>query len=156
MIKAIDLACWAPNHKLTEPWHYYLLGKETAQALAHLNAQVVTEKRGAKAGQIKLERWLNLPAWLLVTSTVADDPFVTQENYAACCCAIQNMQLYLWSEGIGMKWGSGKVTRDPRLFEMLGIDPTKEKFVGLLCYGYPVEVPETQRKPATESITELP
>ena len=28
VLDAIELARWAPNHHLTEPWHFYLLGDE--------------------------------------------------------------------------------------------------------------------------------
>ena len=156
ILKAIDLARWAPNHRLTEPWRFYLLGPAAAKAVAHLNAEIVTEQRGEEAGRKKRDRWCSMPGWLVVTSCIADDPIVTEENYAACCCAIQNMQLYLWSEGIGMKWGTGKVTRDSRFFELLGIDPEQEKLVGMFWYGYPAEVPEKQRKPVEHVATVLP
>ncbi len=152
---ALDLARWAPNHRLTEPWRFYVLGRATAGAVARLNAEIVAEKHGPKAAQTKLDRWLAMPGWLVVTARIAEDPRITQENYAACCCAIQNMQLYLWSEGIGMKWGTGPVTRDPRFFDLLGIDPEEEQLVGMFWYGYPAEVPQTQRKPIEEFITEL-
>ena len=156
LLDAIDLARWAPNHRLTEPWRFYLIGRTTADALAHLNAEIVAEKRGPKAAQAKLDRWLSIPGWLVVTARLDEDPLVTQENYAACCCALQNMQLYLWSEGIGMKWGTGKVTRHPRFFDLLGIDPQAEQLVGLFWYGYPAKVPQSQRKPVADFIAELP
>ncbi|MFQ5568639.1 MAG: nitroreductase [Rhodothermales bacterium] len=156
VFEAIDLARWAPNHRLTEPWRFYVLGRETAEAVARLNAGDVAEQRGPEAAQKKLERWLAMPGWLVVTAAASDDPLITQENYAACCCAIQNMQLYLWSKGIGMKWGTGKVTRDSRFFDLLGIDPAREHLVGMFWYGYPAEVPVTQRKPVEEIVTELP
>ena len=156
LLDAIDLARWAPNHRLTEPWRFYLLGRTTAAAVAHLNAEIVAEKRGPKAAQAKLDRWLSIPGWLAVTARIDDNPLVTQENYAACCCALQNMQLYLWSEGIGMKWGTGEVTRHPRFFDLLGIDPQAEQLVGLFWYGYPAEVPQSQRKPVADIIAELP
>ena len=156
ILRALDLARWAPNHKLTEPWRFYLLGDETADAMIRLNAEIVTEKRGPGAGQAKLERWRTMPAWLVVTSRVCEDAFRTKEDYAACCCAIQNIMLYLWSEGIGMKWGTGGVTRSERFFELLGIDPAEEVVVGLFPYGYPAEVPSVQRKPVDGLLVELP
>ena len=152
---ALDLARWAPNHRLTEPWRFYLLGPAAAEAVARLNAEIVAEQRGPKAAQAKLDRWLSMPGWLVVTARTAEDPLVTEENYAACCCAVQNIQLYLWSEGIGMKWGTGNITRDPRFFDRLGIDPAQEKLVGMFWYGYPAEVPQAQRKPVEEFIREL-
>jgi nitroreductase len=156
LLTAIDLARWAPNHRLTEPWRFYLLGRATADALAHLNAEIVAEERGPKAAQAKLDRWRTMPGWLLVTSRRAEDPFVTEENYAACCCAVQNLQLYLWSEGIGMKWGTGAVTRHPRFFDLLGVDPDREKVVGLFWYGYPAEIPRAQRKTLEEIVAMRP
>ena len=156
VLKAIDLARWAPNHRLTEPWRFYLLGRTTAEAIAHLNAEIVTQQRGEDAGRKKRDRWLSMPGWLVVTSHIAADPLVTQENYAACCCAVQNMQLYLWSEGIGMKWTTGKVTRHPGFFDRLGIDPEREKLVGLFWYGYPADIPKGHRKPVEEIVTTLP
>jgi nitroreductase len=131
LLEAIDLARWAPNHRLTEPWRFYLLGSETAEAVARLNADLVAEKRGEEAGRKKLERWQSMPGWFVVTSRCAEDPITTQENYAACCCAVQNLMLYLWSEGVGVKWGTGAVTRDPRFFD-------------------------TQRKPVKEVLEVLP
>ena len=40
IVAAIDVACWAPNHKLTEPWRYYLLGNDSAQRIVDLNAKI--------------------------------------------------------------------------------------------------------------------
>ena len=53
--EALDLARWAPNHHLTEPWRFYLLGPETASAIARLNAEIVTAKSGPEAGAAKLD-----------------------------------------------------------------------------------------------------
>ena len=155
ILEAIDLARWAPNHRLTEPWRFYLLGRETAEAVARLNAEIVTEARGDAAGQAKLDRWLRVPGWLVVTCRRSHDPLRQHEDLLACACAVQNLQLYLWSEGIGTKWTTGKVTRDPRFVDLLGIDPAEERFVALLWYGYPAEVPTTQRKPVKEILTVL-
>lgn len=156
VLKALDLARWAPNHRLTEPWRFYLLGPETSKAIAHLNAEIVTAERGAQAGKAKLERWLAVPGWLVVTCVRSDDPVRAREDYAACCCAVQNGMLYLWSEGIGVKWTTGAVTRDACFFELLGVDPEAEALVGLLWYGYPAETPVTRRRPLEEVLTLLP
>jgi nitroreductase len=47
MLQAIELARWAPNHHLTEPWHFYLLGDEKKQASAELIRTIVTESKTA-------------------------------------------------------------------------------------------------------------
>ena len=156
VLRGIELARWAPNHWLTEPWHFYLLGRETAEAVARLNADMVTHNHGAAAGKLKLERWRSIPGWLVVTCDRSEDPIRAREDYAACCCATQNLSLYLWSQGIGLKWTTGDVTRDPRCYDLIWVNPELETIVGLLWYGYPQEIPQTARKPVADMLVELP
>lgn len=156
VLHAVDLARWAPNHFLTEPWRFYLLGRETAEAIARLNASLVAETRGEAAGQAKLDRWLEIPGWLVVTCAISEDDRRQQEDYAACCCAVQNLQLVLWSRGIGTKWTTGDVTKSPEFFRIVGIDPAAVRLVSMLWYGYPAEVPRPPRKPVREILERRP
>lgn len=154
--KAIDFAVCAPNHHATEPWQFYILGNESKEKVCLLNAEMIGEIRGDKAAEIKLKRWREVPGWLLVTCKKSANEIRAMEDYAACCCASQNLMLYLWSVGIGVKWTTGSVTCDSRFFEILGIDPDKESVVGLFWYGYPDEIPQTDRKSVKNKITKLP
>lgn len=154
--KAIALATCAPNHHATEPWRFYLLGTETKEKICQLNAELIEAVRGEQAARIKLERWREIPGWLLLTCSKSANEIRAMEDYAACCCASQNMMLYLWSAGIGMKWTTGGVTRAPRFYEILGIDPEAEQVVGLFWYGYPDNVPQSNRKQSEGKIVELP
>jgi nitroreductase len=156
ILAALELACWAPNHKLTEPWRFILLGPETAERVARLNADIVTAERGATVAHSKLARWRAVPGNLVVTCTIAPDPLRAQEDYAACCCAIQNLQLALWADGIGTKWTTGSVARDPRFFELLGLSAENTVAVGLIWYGYPDEAPVVTRAPLATRLRELP
>ena len=156
VLQALDAARWAPNHHLTEPWRFYLLGRETAEAVARLNARLVMEKKGVAAGEEKLQRWLAMPGYLAVTCVKSDSPVQAREDYAACCCAVQNAMLALWGEGVGCKWGTGVVTRHAEFYDLLWIDPEVEETVGLFFYGYPEEIPVTPRKPLSEVLVELP
>lgn len=156
IMQAIELARWAPNHRLTEPWRFYLLGPETAKAIARLNAELVTQDRGPEAGRGKLARWRAVPGWVVVTCLNSDDPVQAREDYAACCCAVQNFQLFLWANRVGVKWTTGKVTHHPDFYDLIRVDPTEETLVGMLWYGYPLEVPRINRKPVAEFAKELP
>jgi len=156
LVEGLQAACWAPNHHRNEPWHFYLPGPETREAICLLNAEQVAESKGEKAGRIKLERWRSMPGWLVVTSQQSEDPVRERENYAACCCVMQNLFLFLWDRGIGMKWSTGEVTRDPRFFGLLNADRDREQVVGLFWYGYPAGIPRMERCPVTDSLTELP
>jgi nitroreductase len=156
VLRGLDLARWAPNHRLTEPWRFHLLGPETAAAIVELNAELVEAARGATAAEAKRARWAAIPGWLVVTCAVTDDPLRTREDYAACCCAVQNLQLYLWSAGLGVKWTTGAVTRTAAFYDLLGLDPEAHTVVGMLWYGTPADIPETQRRPLDDVLTRLP
>ncbi|NBB99476.1 MAG: nitroreductase [Bacteroidetes bacterium] len=153
---AIEVARWAPNHRLTEPWRFYLLGDTTTTAIVELNTQLVRARRGARAAKAKQARWRSIPGWLLVTSTRSPDDVRDQENYAATACAVQNLQLYLWTHGVGVKWTTGRVTRDPTFWDLVQVDPEVERLVGLLWYGYPAAVPTTKRAPVECILTTRP
>jgi len=153
---AIDHAVWAPNHHLSQPWRFRLLGPETRERICLLQADLVRAKGGEQAAAHRLARWRAVPGWLLLTCSRSADPVREREDFAACCCAAQNLMLFLWEKGIGVKWTTGEVTRQPRFFEIVGIDPAAESPVGLFWYGYAQVVPEVDRAPGTAKLTRLP
>jgi nitroreductase len=154
VLDAIELARWAPNHHLTEPWHFYLLGEEMKTASVELIRTIVTEKKNADIGAHKAKTAAAVPGWLLVTCRKSEDELVQREDYASCCCAVQNLSLYLSEAGVASKWSTGPITRDPRFFDLLGIDSDEEFVVGLIWYGYPKVLPTQSRKDVVEIITE--
>lgn len=155
VIDAIDLARWAPNHHLTEPWHFYILGKETIRAAVELTRIVVTERFDADKGNFKAEAHAAIPGWMVVSCRSSDDALLEREDYASCCCAIQNLMLYLSEAGVATKWATGAITRDDRFYELLGMDRNKEFIVALLWYGYPKVTPTQTRPDVRQNITEL-
>jgi len=153
---AIEAATWAPNHHVTEPWHFYRLGREAVERCLDLCVDIVTANKGPDVARFKREQWSEKPGWLVVTCRRSADELLQREDYAACAAAIQNLMLYLWKAGVGSKWTSGDITRDPRFFDILGIDADNEFVVGLLWYGYPKVTPAQKRKGLEEVLSELP
>jgi nitroreductase len=153
---AIELARWAPNHHLTEPWHFYMLGEKSVNASIELLRTIVTENKSAELAEFKAKSAAAIPGWLLVTCKKSKDELQQQEDYASCCCAIQNLTLYLSEAGIAAKWTTGLITRDDRFFDLLEINPNEEFIVGLIWYGYPKILPTQSRKPVNEITTEKP
>jgi nitroreductase len=152
LLDAIELARWAPNHRLTEPWRFYVLGPDTAAAAAQCWADFETELKGQVAGDARRKRLDAIPGHFVLTSARDEDPLIELENYAACCCAAQNLMLYLWQRGVGVKWTSGAIIREPRLYQLLGIDSERETIAGYFWYGRPKVVGE-QRRRAVDEIT---
>ena len=155
ILKAIDLARWVPNHHLSEPWRFYLLSEQCKKTIVELNAKLVADSKGLDAAEAKRQRWSAIPGWLVVTCARSQDELRAREDYAACCCAVYAMCLYLWSKGVGTKWTTGDVTRDPRFYDAIWTDPEVENVVAMIWYGYPAEVPVTVRKPVSEIVVEI-
>ena len=152
---AIELARWAPNHKLTEPWRFYLLGPAAVAAVADCLADYEAETKGAAAGAARRKRIETIPGHFLLTSARHEDSTIDLENYAACCCAVQNLMLYLWQRGIGVKWTTGQITREQRLYDVLGIDSGAERIVGHFWYGRPKIVAPQRRREVAEIVVDL-
>jgi nitroreductase len=155
LLAAIEVARWAPNHRLTEPWKFYLLGPVTLRAFIDLAVELDVAAKGERAGPIRRARLEAVPGMFALTSARSDEGLLDRENYAACCCAAQNLMLYLWPRGIGVKWTTGGVTRQQRFYDLLGIDASKESVVGLFWYGVPKVVPVQKRRPVADIVTNL-
>jgi nitroreductase len=155
IIAAIEVARWAPNHRLTEPWRFYLLGPATMAPVIDLSVELEIAKKGERAGPARRARLEGVPGMFVLTSPRSSDTLLEREDFAACCCAAQNLMLYLWRQGIGVKWTTGGITRHERFYELLGIDSAKENVVGLFWYGVPKVVPTQRRRPVEEIVTQL-
>ncbi|KAL9185602.1 hypothetical protein ACHAXT_003379 [Thalassiosira profunda] len=152
--RAVEAAMYAPNHKRSEPWRFYLLGSRSIEKVCKLNAEMVASKKGEAAGEKKLKRWLQMPGWIVITCNKSEDggggmedPMsLAREDYAACCCAVQNLCLSLNSQGIGTKWTTGAVNFDERFAEAVGFDNGKEYTVGTIWFGVPAQRPSPPGK----------
>lgn len=155
ILDAIEVARWAPNHHVTEPWHFYLLGENAMTANVELIRQITAEKKDVKRADFKAKAATEIPGWLVVTCRRSEDEVLQREDYASCCCAMQNLMLYLSEAGVGSKWATGAIVEDERFFDMLGADQEQELVVGVLRYGYPKTIPAQSRKDISDIVTEL-
>ncbi len=147
--RAFEAALAAPNHRMTEPWRFTRVGPEGREILCELS---IALKAGAEPPREELvestRRKMLSPAELIVVSRVrAGDATTEREDYAAIACAIQNLALSLWSEGVGSKWSTGGVTRAEATYEALNIDADLEEIVGFVWAGIPSKAkPKVPRK----------
>ncbi|MET0386603.1 MAG: nitroreductase [Polyangiales bacterium] len=156
--RALQTAIAAPNHRLTEPWRFTRSGPQTRRALLEIGLDRLT--RGGQitlppSAQEVIRVTIENPAELLIVSQVLDPrPEVRAEDYAAVACAIHNLTLALWAEGIGSKWSTTDVMEDPRTYSQLGLNPEQERIVGLLWIGYPArdEPPKARRKKSLDDV----
>ena len=145
---------WAQNHHLTEPWRFVVVGPETKEILAKRYAEIQKSKAAegadesakqtlAEAGYAKFH---SKPTIVAVACRQDGDDVRNKEDYAAACCAMQNIALAGWADGIGMQWTTGPVTLEDETYGLLGLDKDNEYIIGFMYMGYPEQVPEGRRK----------
>lgn len=148
---AVEVARWAPNHRLTNPWRFYVLGPQGRDRVIALNTALVAQSRGEEQAADKDKRWRAVPGWLVVTCRDDGNEITAREDYAATACATQNLMLYLHSAGVATKWTTGAVTRSPTFFDACGIQIADGEYcAGLLWYGYPARDTQSRRAPVDD------
>lgn len=153
--RALLAATFAPNHKLTWPWRFVLVGPEAREELVRLNLVLKAKGRELAPEQREaIRRKMTNPDRLLVVAQVrADDPARAREDYATCAMAIQNLSLSLFADGVYAKWGTGAVIRHPDTYRLLGIDPAEQEIIGFVWIGLPEVVPAAAERPAAPDVT---
>ena len=155
VIRGLEAFVWAPNHFLSEPWRFYLIGDETKKRIIDLNTALALEKRGKSFAETKRKRWSAVPGWLLINCIKSSEENKFLEDYAACCCGVQNFMLSMWLDGVGVKWTTGSVTRNADFAKIIGFDVAEEMVVGLLWFGAPKVIPKQKRSPIQERLFRL-
>ncbi len=157
--RALTAGLWAQNHRLTEPWRFTILGPETHRRLAEAFAGAQAASSGSDGERVRADamgKILSKPC-VVVVSQKLDTPGQRQEDYGAIACALQNIQLTAWAEGLGMQWSSGKIIRLPQTYDVAGIAAAEEEIVGVLFFGYPANIPPAQgRRGLAEVSRRLP
>jgi nitroreductase len=136
-----ELARWAPNHKLTGPWRFRVLGPETRAALKQAAGEVATASapEGADAEKIafvagaKIDR---APTLVAVSSVRNPDPVLDTEDYSATAVAAYIVLLAAHAKGYAGYWRTPEVLRNAAGIDAVGISP-EEEVLGLLYLGHP-------------------
>ncbi|MBO9533558.1 MAG: nitroreductase [Solirubrobacteraceae bacterium] len=119
----VELATWAPNHKMSAPWRFRLLGPDATRSLVDV------------APPDKKPKMTLAPTRLLVSCKVAGDPTRRLEDLLATAAAVQTLLLAATGRGIDTFWQSPTVAALPAARGLLGI-PDDEELVAVVNLGY--------------------
>jgi nitroreductase len=139
-----ELARWAPNHNLTNPWRFRVVGPA---ALTRLK-----EAAGPEAAS-KLDR----APTLVVTSVIqTGDDVQDQEDLCAAAIASYIVLLGAHARGLAGYWRTPEVLRTAEGREAVGVGD-EERVLGLLHLGPPRQEKEPpERLPPGDFVTFLP
>jgi nitroreductase len=139
-----ELARWAPNHNLTNPWRFRVIGPE---ALARLKEAAGPE------GAAKLDR---APTLVLVTVRATGDAVQDEEDLCATAVATYIVLLAAHGRGLAGYWRTPGVLRTPEGRAALGVGDD-ERVVALIHLGPPRQEREPPERLSPEDfVTYLP
>jgi nitroreductase len=131
----LDLARWAPNHNLTNPWRFRVLGPRSLERLK--------EAAGPEAAS-KLDR---APTLVVCSCALSGDEVQDEEDLHATAVAAYIVLVAAHGRGLGGYWRTPEVLRTVEGREAVGLEPN-ERFVALIHLGRPVqEKPAPEREP---------
>jgi nitroreductase len=133
-----ELAEWAPNHHLTVPWRFRVVGPASLRRLKDV---------AGPEGATKLDR---CPTLVVVSSLLDEDPVQSEEDLHATAVAAYIVLLVAHARGLAGYWRSPGLLRGEEGRAAVGL-PAGERFVGLLHLGRPRQERPVPARPVTET-----
>src|SRR5215813_9076396 len=129
----LSLARFAPNHHLTEPWRFRVLGPETLERL------IAT---GEPNEASKLRR---APTLVVASARLTGDDHQNREDVLATACAVYVVLLAAHARGLASYWRTPALFETPEGRAAVGL-PDDEEFVALIHLGRPATSPPAKER----------
>jgi len=136
----LELARWAPNHHLTAPWRFRVVGPAALERL---------KQAAGPEGAAKLAR---APTLIVASSVLSGDPIQDEEDLHATAVASYIVLLAAHARGHAGYWRTPALLRTEEGRAAVGL-PDEERFVGLLHLGHPRQQQVPPERPAPEQTT---
>jgi nitroreductase len=132
----LSLANWAPNHHLTVPWRFRVVGPAALDRL---------KRAAGPEGAAKLDR---CPALVVVSAVLDGDPVQDEEDLHATAVAAYIVLLAAHARGLAGYWRTPALLREAEGRAAVSL-PAGERAVGLLHLGYPRQERPAPKRPGT-------
>ena len=138
----LELARWAPNHNLTAPWRFRVIGPRSLAAL---------KEATGREGAAKLDR---APTMVVVSAVLGGDPVQDEEDLHATAVASYIVLLAAHARGLAGYWRTPAVLRSEEGRRAVGLGEG-EHFVGLLHLGPPRQEKAPPERPPVDQVTDF-
>ena len=142
LLELLELARLAPNHHLTQPWRFRVLGPG---ALARL------KDAAGPSEAAKLDR---APTLVVASAALCGDLVQDEEDVCATAAAVMLVLLAATERGLASYWRTPGVLRSARGREALRI-PRGERVLGLIHLGPPAREPAPREREPVGSYVEF-
>ena len=153
----LDLVVLAPNHRMTQPWRFVILGAAARRSYGEIKgerrARAVEQTEAAETiRRATVEAIEGLPALVGFVQELHDDPEVREEDFATVYMGIQNFLLGALAMGLGTHVKTGAILEAPETREALGIR-TGERLLALVHVGEPATIPDAKPRTRPSELT---
>jgi nitroreductase len=137
----IDLARWAPNHHLTNPWRFRVIGPVALERL---------KRAAGPEAAAKLDR---APTLVVCSCVLGGDAVQDEEDLHATAIAAYIVLLAAHARGLVGYWRTPGVLRTEEGRAAVGLGPD-ERFVALIHLGNPVQEKTAPEREPAENVTQ--
>ncbi|MEC0256489.1 hypothetical protein PAEVO_22220 [Paenibacillus sp. GM2FR] len=132
ILELLNVAVWAPNDGMREPWRFIFIGSSNTDLLSELQDQA--------------------PAYLILVIKEDHDPHKREEDYAAASCLMQNFRLLAQDRMLHVRMTMNDWIYDRACTLRFGVHDD-ERIVAVLELGYHERSMELEKAENTPSLT---
>jgi nitroreductase len=133
LLELLDVARYAPNHHLTQPWRFRVLGPETLARVKEC------------AGESEAKKLGRAPTLVVASAALTGEVITDEEDVCATAAAIALVLLAATERGIATYWRTPAIFRTARGREAIGL-PDGERVLGLLHFGTAAREPAARER----------
>lgn len=153
----LEHAVTAPNHRLTQPWRFFVLGPEARRgyglALGARKARKIEDPTAADQLRQKVgEEHAALPLMIAVAISQDANPEIREEDYAAGMMAVQNIALAAVALGLGTHIRTGAVMDDAAARAAIGV-ADGDRIIAIVNVGEPATLPPSKPRRLAADVT---
>jgi len=135
-----ELARWAPNHKLTNPWRFRVVGPGALERL-----------KAAADDPIAAAKLARAPTLVVVSALQTGDAIQDEEDVCATAVAAYAVLLGAHARGLAGYWRTPGLLRTPAGRAAVSV-PDDERILGLLHLGHPRQEPRPPERAPVEDV----
>jgi nitroreductase len=142
LLELLDVARYAPNHHLTQPWRFRVLGPETLDRLQEC------------AGESEAKKLGRAPTLVVASAALSGELVGDEEDVCATAAAIMLVLLAATERGLATYWRTPAIFRTARGRDAIGV-PAGERVLGLLHFGAAARQPSPRERAAASKYVEF-
>ncbi|HZO61255.1 MAG TPA: nitroreductase [Solirubrobacterales bacterium] len=155
----LELARWAPNHNLTNPWRFRVLGPQALERLKQAAGVLAADTAPAGADPVECARVAaakldRAPTLVVCSVHQTGDDVQDEEDLHAAGVAAYIVLLGAHTRGLAGYWRTPGVLRTDAGRSAVGLEPD-ERFVGLLYLGHAVQAADPPAREPVERYAEF-